>query len=152
MRRLNRGRILAALMGAAAMAAMTAGCSSGGTASGTEAPPHGTVQSAGYKDGQVMKKCLHSYGLSRSGLRQTFRGTGTGSAAVSQATLKKAGEQCWKPAETGLAASAIRRLDSCLGLEHVPVAHTRSPLADVLLAFDTHSPKMRNALKFCLRS
>ena len=51
-----------------------------------------------------------------------------------------------------MADKAIRRLDSCLSLEHVPVANTPSPLADLLLAFDTHTPKMRNALRFCLRS
>jgi hypothetical protein len=158
MSRITRGALLAAAAPAlVAIALTTGGCSSsapGGQApTAQEAPPRGSAETAGYKDGQALKKCLKSYHLSRTVLRAVYYHTTSATTGnVSPATLKKAGEQCWKPGETGLAASALRRVDSCLTTEHVTTANTGSPLADVLLVFENHSAKTTSALIFCLRS
>jgi hypothetical protein len=160
-RRLNRGlTLLVALLAALTIAGVTAGCSSsGGSSSGTASSanstanevPHGVQETAGYKDGQAMKKCLKSYGLARGVLRNVYYGTGSGPTA-SEATLAKAGENCWHPGYTGLFASALKRIVNCLGLEGVHPAASATPLAAVLTAFDVHTSKARSALKFCLRS
>ncbi|HEX3492064.1 MAG TPA: hypothetical protein VHU92_22145 [Streptosporangiaceae bacterium] len=151
MRRLNWGVAVAATV-IAVMAAMTAGCASGSASSGSGKPPSSAAQPAGYRDGQVMKKCLHSYGLTRSIYRQLVHSTSADSSGLSRAELTKAGEKCWTPGETGLVATALKRIDRCLGVEHIPTAHTGSPLADVLLVLDTGSAKAKTALRFCLRS
>jgi hypothetical protein len=147
-RRFHRGAVLVTPLAALALAALATGCSSGPSASASDKPPSSQAQPAGYKDGQEMKKCLHSYGLTRSTYQELVHTT----TAVSPAMLRRAGEKCWTPNETGLVATALRRIDHCLGVEHIPTAHTGSPLADVLLVLDTHSPKAKSALKFCLRS
>jgi hypothetical protein len=148
-RRLNWGVAVAATV-IAVMAA--AGCSSDPAASGSGKPPSSAAQPAGYRDGQAMKKCLHSYGLTRSIYKELVHSTSADSAKLSRAELTKAGEKCWTPGETGLVATALKRIDRCLGVEHIPTAHTGSPLADVLLVLDTGSAKAKTALRFCLRS
>ena len=156
MRHLNRAMSLVALAAALTLAALIAGCSSGPAASGTgaSAPPsaaaQGGAQAAGYHYSQAMRNCLHKYGIKRTSLRQAYYGTGTD--PVSEATIKEAGIQCWKTSATGLAATALRRVDSCLKLEGVSTPHTGSPLADVLLDLEVHNQKVRSALKFCLRT
>jgi hypothetical protein len=149
-RRLNRSTMPLAFIAAAAIATMTAGCSSGATASST--PPPVQVASSGHKDGQAILKCLADHGVPKSRLRQLYFGSLTASTGVSPATLKAAGEECWSASGTGLLASAFRRIDNCLGVEGIRTAHTGSPLADVLLELDAHSQKARNALQFCLRT
>ena len=151
MRRLNWGVAVPAAV-IAVMAA--AGCASSGPASSgsSDKPPSSAAQPAGYRDGQAMKKCLHSYGLTRSIYKELVHATTADSSKLSRAELIKAGEKCWTPGETGLVATALKRIDSCLGVEHIPTAHTGSPLADVLLVLDTGSAKAKTALRFCLRS
>ena len=148
MRRLNWGVAVAATV----IAVLATGCASGSASSSSGKPPSSAAQPAGYRDGQAMKKCLHSYGLTRSIYKQLVHNTSPDSARLSRAELAKAGEKCWTPGETGLVATALKRIDSCLGVEHIPTAHTGSPLADVLLVMDTGSAKAKTALRFCLRS
>jgi hypothetical protein len=150
-RRLNWGVAVAATV-IAIMATTAAGCGSGPGSSGGGKPPSTAAQPAGYRDGQAMKKCLHSYGLTRSIYKQLVHTTSADSSGLSRAQLEQAGEKCWTPGETGLVASALKRIDRCLGVEHIPTAHTGSPLADVLLVLDTGSAKAKTALRFCLRS
>ena len=152
MRRLNRAMSPVALTAALTVAGLIAGCSSGPAASstGSPAPASAAAQGAGYHYSQAMRNCLHKYGIKRTSLRQAYYGTGTD--PVSEATIEEAGIQCWKSSATGLAATALRRVNSCLKLEGVATPHTGSPLADVLLDLEVHNQKVRSALKFCLRT
>jgi hypothetical protein len=151
MRHFNRGMMLITLIAAISVAIMTAGCSTGATAANSSAAPSTAKKSAGYKDGQVIRKCLKSYGVSKVRLKQEYHNTG-GANMLTLATIKTAGEKCWKPTDTGLFATALRRVVHCLGLEGITTAHTGSPLADVLLQLEVHSTKSHNALRFCLRT
>jgi hypothetical protein len=152
-RRLNRAMTLTAVTAAVIVAALIAGCSSSTTAASTKAASTTQAQSgtgaAGYQYSQAMRHCLNKYGIKRTSLKQSYFGTGTNT--VSTATLKTAGEQCWKSSATGLAASALRRIDSCMKVEGIP-SPAATPLADVLVELEMHNQKVRSALRFCLRT
>jgi hypothetical protein len=150
-RRHNRGMTFFALTAVTAIAVLTAGCSSGAGTSGDPAPAK-AASTAGPRTGQAILDCLAAHGVAKSTLRELYFGSITATAGITQATLKEAGEDCWRNAGTGLLATAFRRIDACLGIEGITTAHTGSPLADVLIELDARSMKDRNALGFCLRT
>jgi hypothetical protein len=152
MRRLNRGRTLATTLSAAALAALTAACSSSAAVTTPETPPPSLATAAGYQDTQNIRTCLHSNGISRVILRELFNGASPAKTGFTSSKLQAIGQRCWSSAETGVAATAIRKIDSCLTQEGVQTAGNASPLGAVLLALDVHTTKAQNALRFCLRS
>jgi hypothetical protein len=149
-RRQNRGITFFAGSAVTAIAVLTAGCSSGASASGAAAAPKAkTTASSDPKPGQATLKCLADYGISRVTLRELYFGSATAMARISQARLKQAGQDCWEKTGTGL---RFKRLHTCLGVEGVATPNAGTPLADVLLELETRSRKVRSALQFCLRT
>jgi hypothetical protein len=148
----RRGRAPAILMSVAAAAVLAGGCASSAALTTAETPPADLARAAGYSDSQAMKSCLRSYGISRQVMREVFNGASPAVTGMTGTRLKVAGLRCWGANETGLTATAFRRIDKCLAQEGVATAHTGSPLADVLVEMTVHTARARGAMGFCLRT
>jgi hypothetical protein len=75
-------------------------------------------------------------------------GSASSSKSVSQAALRSAGIACWGTMSSTAAGGIIRGIEKCVAAHGVATAHTRSPLADLLL-LDPASAKDTSVLAAC---